>query len=442
MRVSYVNTNEIKKLNDKIDNIGVANIKKYGVKFTGSNPAGERTDNAIGMIANVAIDNQVALNDFDKVSFFDRKITNGYHDVNGKFRVMAYRGEPGFDFEGGIFAPYANKSEVYYECTPCGWNGSYDEPSVTGTPIEGYELFEFFDDWHTKKYLPTYWMADVDGKPTSRSGTRPGYYSLNSAMTSARNYHEKAHTETMAAHMYEYVLQLVEFATRDVQLVMMGCSNLRYNSAVDTAVIAEEVVNRIVLTNSSAAQYVVGQTIVIGTAQNGTNVASERSITSIEDYDGSNKAIYFDGTPVNIAIGNFVSSRVWKNGATDIVVASSGSPVSNTSGKYPCIWRGKVDPWAQGFSVICDILTKRYGAGTAEDPYKYRAFYLPDPTKYANGAITDDYIELQHDLPTTDGYAKGLWQDSRYRFIGLTKELGAASTTFLSAYYYYPRYDI
>lgn len=417
-------------------------IKKYGVKFTGSNPMGERLYDAVGMVANVAVDDQLTQNDFDSVSFYNRPMCNVYFDSLGNPTVMAYRGEPGFNMEGAIFPPYTKKASVYYECKPCGWNGSYDEPVVTSTPMEGIELFSCFPDWNTKIYLPSFWMAVEDGQPVSISGTRPGYYSLNSAMSTVKAWSENAHTETMAAHMYEYILQLVEFATRDLQTIMMGCSNLRYNSATDTAVIAETSVNRIIVTNSTASNYVVGQTIVIGTAQNGDNVAKERSITAIDVYDASNKAISFDGAPVNIAVGNFVSSRVWKNGATDIVVASSGSPVSNTSGKYPCIWRGKVDPWAHGYSVICDILIQRRGAGTTEDPYTYRPYYLPDPRKYAAGVITNDYTELQYDIPSVDGYAKSLWQDSRQKYIGLTKEVGASSTTWLSAYYYYPRYDV
>lgn len=434
--------NVVDNLTSRVAALESSKIKKYGVKFTGSNPIGERLYDAVGMVANVAVNNQIVVNDFDKVSFFDRPMCNVYFDSLGNPTVMAYRGEPGFNMEGAIFPPYAEKAEVYYECSPCAWNGSYDEPTVTGTPAEGFELFSCFPNWNTKIYLPTFWMAFVDGKPTSRSGVRPGYYSLNSAMSEAKAWNVNAHVETMAAHMYEYILQLVEFATRDLQNIMMGCSNLRYNSATDTAVIAETSVNRIIVTNSTASNYVVGQTIVIGTAQNGTNVAAERSITAIETYDADNKALVFDGNPVNIAIGNFISSRAWKNGITDIVRASSGSPVSNTSGKYPCIWRGKVDPWAHSYSVICDILIQRRGVGTTEEPYTYRPYYLPDPRKYANGVITSDYIELQYDLPQADGYAKSLWQDSRYRFIGLTNELGASSTTYLAAYYYRPQYDV
>jgi hypothetical protein len=436
--ISQTDTNEIMIDGQQIANVEIFRPKKYTVQFTGDSLTGTRTDDAVGMVANVAVDDELVRNDFDNVPFYNRPLCNVYFDAEGYPHVMAYRGEPGFNFEGAIFPPFTEVAEVYYECLPCGWNGSFDAPSVVGWPCEGYELFECFPDWDTPIYLPSYWMAVVDGKPTSRSGTMPGYYSLNSAMSTAKAWNANAHAETMAAHMYEYILQAIEFATRDPQTIMMGACALRYNSPDDKAVIAEAGTNRIVLPTASANTYVPGQTIVIGTAQNSSNVASERSITAIETYDADNKALMFDGAPVNIAIGNFVSSRLWKNGATDIVRASSGSPASNTSGKYPCIWRGKVDPWSNGFSAIADILIQRRGTGTTEDPYTYRPYYLPDPRKYANGIITDDYVELEYDMSPADGWAKTLGQDSRYRLIGLTSEVGGSSTTYFSAYYYYP----
>ena len=417
-------------------------IKKYTAIFSGSNPAGVRADDAVGMIANAAVDDAVVINDFDGVPFFNRPMCNVYHDAEGKPHVMAYRGEPGFAFDGGTFPPYADHGETFYECTPCAWNGSYDVPSVTGTPSEGYELFEIFPDWNTKVYLPAYWMSTVDLKATSRSGTVPDYNSVNGHMDAARTYNENAHTETMVAHMYEYVLQLVEFATRDLQLVMMGASTLSYNSATDLSTVAETGVNRVIVANATADKYVVGQSIVIGTSQNGIQIADRVNITAIDVYDAENKAIYFSGDAKDITVGCYLSSRAWNNGATDIVVASSGSPGSNTSGKYPCIWRGKVDPWADAYSAICDILIQRAGAGTVEDPYVYTPHYLSDPRKYAAGVITADYVGLRYTLPDVDGYAKTLGFDSRFNFAALTTEVGASSTTYLAGYYYYPRYDV
>lgn len=423
-----------------IEKLKQSKVKIYGVKFTGSNPVGERTHDAVGMVADVGVDDQLVRNDFDSVDFYKRPRCNIYHDAQGGPIIMAYEGEPGFSLEGAIFPPYADIASVFYECKPCAWNGSFEEPQVTGTPMEGFELFECFPDWNTKVYLPSYWMAVVNGKPTSISGVLPGVYSLDTAMSTARTYHANGHVETMAAHMYEYILQLVEFATSDVQTVMMGASQNAHNGASDiiTTVESETVFTT---TEAVGVRFVAGQTISIGSAQNGTNRSSGVVIESIVTNEGVS-TFTLEAPILAMAPGDFLSTRAWRNGATDIVAASSGSPVSNTSGKYPCIWRGKVDPWAMAYSQICDLLIQRSGVGTTEDPYVYTPHYLPDPTKYAAGAITEDYTKLNLSLPIADGYAKSLGADKRFGFIGLTDMLGAASTTWLAAYYYYPRYEV
>jgi hypothetical protein len=245
----------------------------------------------------------------------------------------------------------------------------------------------------------------------------------------------------MKVRMSEYVLQLVEFATKDLQTIMMGASTMAYSDS-HVAVVAETVANRIIIDSSYAAQFVTGQTIAIGTSRGSNSVCLNRKILSIEDYDGTNSSINFDGDPVDIAVGNVVSSRPWVNGALDVVEASSGSIGSNTSGKYPCIWRGKVDPWGDAFSGLCDVLVQRNGTGSGEDPYTYRPYVLEDPRLYSGGTITGDYIELNYDIAQSDGYAKTLGKDSRYPYASLTSEVGAASTTYLSGYYYYPRHDV
>jgi hypothetical protein len=223
---------------------------------------------------------------------------------------------------------------------------------------------------------------------------------------------------------------------------MLGASSLSYNSATDLSTVAEIGANRIIVVNATADKYTVGQSIVIGTSQNGSDIADRVNITSIEVYDAENKAMYFDGSPVDIAVGYFISSRAWSNGATDIIVASSGSPGSNSDGKHPCIWRGKVDPWANAYSVICDILIERTGTGTVEDPYVYTPYIINDPRNYANGVITADYTKLNYNISPADGYAKSLGVDSRFKDATLTVEVGASSTSYLSGYYYYPRYDV
>ena len=415
--------------------------KIYGVQFSGSNAAGVRTHDAIGMVANVGVNDQLVQNDFDNVSFFQRPRCLVYHDSAGKARVMAYEGEPGFNLQGAIFAPYTEKAQVFYEQKPFYWNGSLDWPQVSATPLEGFEVAPMFKNPVDKVYLPSYWLGLDNGKACSLSGTHPEYNSINGSMATARLYHARAHLETMAVRISEYVLQLVEFATRDVQNVMTGAMSNRYN-ADDISILAENGVNRIVMTNASADQYVVGQTICIGTTKNGSNIATRVVITAIDVYDASNKAISFDGPPLNIPLGAFISTRAWRNGATDIVKASSGSPVSNSNGRYPCIWRGKVDPWAMAYSGISDVLIQRSGAGTVEDPYIYNAYQLKDPTLYNNGVIDSNWIKVDYNLSPSDGFITQMGKDPKSPAVRMPTAVGGASTTYYASYYYYGRYAV
>lgn len=428
---------EIKVLKDKTESLEISKVKKYGVIFSGSNPKGTRVEDAVGMVANVAVDDEIVINDFDEVSFFNRPICCGYHDEDGKFHVNAYRGEPGFAWDG-------SKGEVYYEETPFYWTGDlHTYVSVSATPLEGYRLSPRFKNGVDKEYSPVFWTAIVDLKPTSRSGTFPYYGSMNDHMTEARKYHAKAHTETMAARMSDYILQLVEFATKDLQTIMMGASNMPYSEAAAAsnpyrALITEEGTNRIVISKENSERFVIGQTISIGTVGYQDTIAKNRTITSIDSVDNESAAIHFDGPAVNIAINNIVTSRPWKNGVTNIIKASSGSIVSNEDGRYPCIWRGKVDPWATAYSAICDVLFIREGE---EGAYEYYPHYLEDPTKYAAGALTDDYTKLSYKVGDTGGYAKTLGMDKRFPHVRLTDEVGASSTTYLAAYYWAPNGD-
>ena len=114
------------------------------------------------MIAKVAIGAEVVQNDFDGVPFFDRPICCCTWDAAArKWRVNAYKGEPGFAWDG-------SNGEVMYECTPFYYKaifegvGSPTYVSVTATPCEGYELAPLFKNGEDKVYCPCFNMALVD----------------------------------------------------------------------------------------------------------------------------------------------------------------------------------------------------------------------------------------------------------------------------------------
>ena len=396
-------------------------LKKYGVKFTGSNPAGKRTHDAVGMVANVGVDSEVVVNDFDSVPFYNRPVCCGTHDENGNFIINAYEGEPGFTRDG-------SNGDVYYECTPFYWNGSFEEPVVSAVEFEGSKLAPMFDSPDKKVYLPCYWASlTSEGKYRSISGQYPEWSSLNGHMEKCRKTNTNAHTETIKAHTSEYILQLVEFATKDLQTVMMGVCNMVWEHTDKVATQETTNQNYIVIAKDKASSYVIGQTITNSSNWNGCR----RTVTRIEEQSDTNAYLYFDNQePLSVKAGVKISSFPYKTGATDNIKASSGSAVSNTDGKHQCKWRGKESPWSEGFSGLCDIIRK------IEEDGNHYPYLLKVPKKYNNGTLTGDYVKLDYTVPKESGYAKTLGVNPKYPFAAITNEIGASSNTYLSAYYY------
>lgn len=422
-------------------------VTRYGVKFGGAANTGAtvtRLYNAAGLVAGVGTDKQTAINDFDNIyPWSARRRCCGYWDNNGNFVVNAYKGEPGYIEDG-------TNGEVWVEHSLFFYKHEYSEDGAEEVVISATQLAGFLPapiflnadgTVFQKAYTAAFPLATVDGKATSRAGVFSDICSLNTGMEKARTLGANFTVGTTAEWYTECLYMWVEFATRNMQSIMAGASSLPYTTA-DTATVAETAANRIIVASAVGAKFVVGQTILIGTSLGSSNIANNRIVTAIEDYDAENKAIVFDGDPVNIAVGHIVCTAAWINGSCNGVLSSSGSPISNTNGKYNCVYRGKETPYGNAFEWISDILFNRQGEGTEESPYTYDVHFLPNPTQYSAGAITDNYIKLNFTVPGTDGYAKKLGYDSRFPWLRIPCELGASTTTYYSDYYYYPRYAI
>lgn len=419
-------------------------VKIYGVRWPkgGSASAGERIYDSVGMKAGVGVGAEPAENDFDKAfPFAGRRRCNGYYDAERNFHVTAYEGEPGYTTN--------NKDKLVFTETPLfylfdGIDGDYEVKAVSTYPVPGFipSPAHVNPDGSLRQYdySGSYFVAmegSEEKKPSSRSGVYSDYNSLNGWVTDIKKLGEQYFGHTIAKQYIDTLLMMVEFATKDLQTVMRGCVSLPY-SADHKALMAEESANRIVITKAQAAGYVVGQAISISaTAVHLDDVAKNRKIVSIEDKSDTETYLNFDGAAVEIKENYIVSSRPWVNGATDTVVASSGSPGDNTSGKYPCVYRGNENPYGNAWVNVVDLLASREGASS--DNYKYYMNYLPDPSKYSTGTVTSDYIKLDYEMPGQDGYVKEFNVDKRFPFIRMAKTLGASDSTYYADYYYYAR---
>lgn len=216
------------------------------------------------------------------------------------------------------------------------------------------------------------------------------------------------------------ILMDIEFATRDHQTVLMSASSMRYATDQVTA----GGVNQFTVSTAAATAMAVGQAIAIGTTDKGAEVTDNATVLTINTSTG---AITFApaGADVTVSIGNYISSRPWKSGACDGVVAPSGSPVSNTSGIYPCKYRGIENPYGNQSRWRWDCLQNNHAPSV-----------LLDPTKYAGGSISADYKALSYTVPTSDGYATVMGFDPAYPFARVTKAVGGGSTTYFADYFY------
>ncbi len=431
---SLATKEQLQSLDDRISALEKREyVKIYGVRWPkgGSASAGERIYDSVGMVANVGVGSEEVVNDFDSAyPFAGRRRCNGYRDADRKFHVTAYEGEPGYTTNDPTKLVYVETPKFYLFDDV---DGDYEVMAVSTYPVPGF--IPSTDDEEQYTYSAAYFVAMEDDLPTSRAGVYSDYNSLNGWATNIAKLGSQYTGMLIKDQYIDTLLMTVEFATKDVQTVMAGCTALPYDAS-HVALAAETSVNRILITAAQAAGYVVGQAISIATSVAADGIAKNRTITAITAKSDTETYLYFDGAAVTIAVGNIVSSRPWVNGATDVVVASSGSPGDNTSGKYPCVYRGKENPYGNAWVNVADLLAYREGS---EGSYTYGMAFLPDPTKYAAGSLTDDYVKLDYEMPGTDGYVKEFNLDKRYPFIRMAKTIGAGSGSYFADYYYYAR---
>lgn len=404
--------------------------KEWGVRFplytAGSNPKGERLGDAIGLVANVGTDTVDAYNDFDYLMPWKSRRVNGHWD--GKdFVVTAVEGEPNFAVDGSNGNVYAERHLFYYKYV---FTDTYYEIWISDQHLDGYEIPERFINLDGSVmdtyYYPCYKIGlDASGNPVSYSGMNTmlsrsynGYKSLLRTKLGA-NYH----IETTKDRQINELLFYVEFATRNSQDIMYGAASMRYN-ADDLATVATTNGNKFICSNAVAGNYVVGQIIVIGSTKNGSEIANNRRIISIETYDASNKAIVFDGAAVNVAVGNYISSRCWFSGGSDSVITPSGSAVSNTSGRYQMRYRYIEDLWGNQWSIMADVLIQ-----------DCQTYVCKDPTKFAN-SITSDYEQIGYVNCSSEGWTKELGWDAEHPYVRLPIVVGGASNQYFCDYYW------
>lgn len=125
------------------------------------------------------------------------------------------------------------------------------------------------------------------------------------------------------------------FAGTQAQRILGSGRTEFRESGDDKALKAKTGTNCITIASDRAAQFFVGQQIAIGTALWNHSVLWGRTITAFKASTEVEAAteIYFDGDPVDIAVGNVIWSCVQKTGETTAMKCPNGC-LENPEGAY------------------------------------------------------------------------------------------------------------
>lgn len=461
---------------------GGSDYPKYGVSGVGgSSTTLTRLWDAVNKTATAGTDAAAGASDFDTLPPFNRKKCVGnWTVVNGAavFNVQAYQGDADYA-EDGTKGDY-----VAVEVPPIYWY--HDESTgtlgVSAGPHAGWEPHPVCvdGDGHVreKTYLPVYALALKDGHAVSLPGYQNYFGGYKDNWDQARTYGDGtsfanlAIIEPSAVDHYEWLMQTIEFATTNMQTVMNGAVSMRY--AAD-AITAAPAANKIVVSGTIGDNFVVGQSIYIGAAHGDSpsaKGAAYNCITAIQNCDadgtlnesGTYRLFTYDGTDrtESITAGTtIVASRPWITGATQgyasgvsAVLGHTGSPVSNSNGKYPMMYRWRENVYGNQNMTCLDLMDVRVADGA--DAYKLQWYHNPDLQSqgaakyYPSSTSKPDLTDLQDEtkgwklLGTEtpkesykDGYIKEEGFDAEYPHVRVpTLTTGGSATTYYADYAY------
>lgn len=405
-------------VNNSVD-IRIESNTIYGIERNIANNSAtswDRTDNAVGLVANATHDGTEVQNDFDNLYPWSHMKTVNY-DPTEKM-ITATIGDSNFKFDGSNGQVMTIIPEFYFTY----WADDTKEHwQISEYAIEGFTKVPGF-------MLGRYPSAKTtDNKLMSASGMFP---EVLKTITSFRN-DSKAVGDDFGQMDWRYfavqLLYLVEYADYNSQAKLgNGYTSLRVNDN-DKALVAETNVNRIIIATANANNFKVGQAISVGTkAAWNWNVAKNRLITSITDYsegDITGKAINFDGDPVNIAVDNVVWSTGQKSGECDVLGMKSGCVAND--GKSAVIYRGLENIFGNLWQFVDGINIK-----------DYVAYVCYNPENYAVDKFDGDYKAVGYVNANKEGWGKTLGHDANHPLVTLTTDVGGSSSNYLSDYYY------
>ena len=394
-------------------------------------------------------------NPYDEIPLFKPVECNGYADEDGELHITAVKGEPEFRTDGtkgdvcialktgyirtiidtvGIMGPLGKKG------TKISVTDSWRESEYPGFPFIPYTA-AIRPDGSVRPYvlIPKHQAVNFNDSYHSLPGFAPAYnVSHNGQITTFRKRGDQYCGETCSdAEIWETLFMIV-FANMNSQAVMVGCTGF---SDQYMAAVAEENVERIILTKKQAEYFPIGCCVSIGEMGSSTNkdrgqshmhnLANRVKVTKIEplDDDSGNYAFYVDngGVTFNTSATTCISTMPWHTGSTDKVKGTCGSPYSNTNGKEPFKFLGIEFALGQ-YVVRSDVILN--GVYDADADIYQQEIYTCYDCKYFATAINEHYKKLGYVIPDSGNawkYIKNLGFDVNFPHIRMASEYGGDS---------------
>lgn len=386
-------------------------------------------------------------NPYDEIPLFRPIECNGYVDEEGEPHITAVKGEPTFRTDGSN-GDVCIALKTGYIRTIIDPDGSIlgqkgQKISVTDSWQEGFIPYTaaIRPDGTVRPYvlIPKYQAVDYDGAYYSLPGYSPVYnVSHNNQITNFQKRGTQYCGETCAdAEIWETLFHIV-FATLHSQSIMSGCTSYSFQY---TPAVTEENVERFIVTNSQAANILVGSTVSIG--DQGGNASADRGnsymhslvnrkkVTKKEALeDGANTAIYVDndGVPFNVTETCKITSMPWYTGSTDSVKGTCGSPNNNTNRKNPFKFLGI--EFALGQYIVRSDVILNGVYSSEEDTYEQEIHTCFDCTQFAT-AINEHYKKVGYAIPDSGNtwkYISELGYDINFPHIRMASKYGADSS--------------
>lgn len=396
----------------------------FGVNFSGSTSAGTRVGAAKDFVFVPGTDTSMGQNSFDAVyPWAGMRRCCCTLNADGTVKVNAYKGQPGYIEDG-------TNGEVLVEIPLFYVSGMLDvAPSISMSMLPGYRAPRKFlnadGSLKQKCYVRAFpGSIGADGKLHSIAGAVPtGNRNITQFLAAARKWGDTYSIGTSADFEVLAYLMIVVYGTRHAQSKINGCTSL-YSTNLAVAAATDNAASVVVAKGASIEP---GMVISIGSGGENEAIAKRRIVTSVETIDGdaTNVKVNFDGDPVTTTTDHKVWRMMQSTGTANSVIATCGSPVSNTDGRHSFVFYGVENPlYGNQWHIECDW--------KLVDGVPY---WCDDPTKYS-WTSNDGYIALDTMAMPDEGWTTALQQDDRAPSVQITKSVGGNSSTYLADYFY------